>query len=101
MTGYDKQSTLFCAEGCIDSSQGLLEMTVGRSRAQDYACLFSTDTKNPSVPVRRGVISQPSGACCVAAANSSGFSHNTVMVGDGGTTAHSGRARAHVRSDAA
>src|SRR6266700_4542216 len=51
---------------------------------------FSTDTKNPSVPVRRGVIKSPSADCSVAAAKSSALSHSTVVVCDGGTTANSG-----------
>src|SRR3982075_4764833 len=58
--------------------------------SQGGACLFSTDTKNPSVPVRRGVINSPSGDCSVAAANSSALSHSTVIVCDGGNTANSG-----------
>ena len=41
---------------------------------------FSTDTKNPSVPVRRGVISQPSADCSAAAAKSSALSHSTLAV---------------------
>ena len=64
------------------------------SRGSDWleypACLFSTDTKNPSVPVRRGVISRPSADCSVAAANSSALSQSTVTVCAGGTTAKSG-----------
>src|SRR5437016_1741026 len=49
-------------------------------------CFFSTDTKNPSVPVRRGVISQPSADCLAAAANASALSHSMLAVCDGATT---------------
>ena len=55
---------------------------------------FSTDTKNPSVPVRRGVIKSPSELCSVAAEKSSALSHSAVTTCEGGTTAKSGwRAR--------
>ena len=48
------------------------------------------DTKNPSVPVRRGVISKPSGDCRTAPANSLALSPNTVTVSAGGTSVNSG-----------
>ena len=41
---------------------------------------FNTDTKNPSVPVRRGVISQPSGVWSAALAKSSALSQSAVAV---------------------
>ena len=49
-----------------------------------------TDTKNPSVPVRRGVISQPSSERNAAATNSSALSQSTLAVSSGGTTENSG-----------
>ena len=51
--------------------------------------LLKTATKNPSVPVRRGVISQPSGEASAAAAKASALSHSTEAVSSGGTTANS------------
>ena len=48
-----------------------------------------TDTKNPSVPVRRGVISSPSGVWIVAARKSSALSHNAAAVWAGGITVNS------------
>ena len=54
------------------------------------ACFFSTLTKNPSVPVRRGVISQPSGEASAASAKASALSHSAVTVCAGGRTANSG-----------
>jgi hypothetical protein len=57
---------------------------------RQFACLLSTDTKNPSVPVRRGVISRPSGDCRVAATKSSALSHSTAAVCAEGTTVNSG-----------
>ncbi len=57
---------------------------------QDDVLRFTMDTKNPSVPVRRGVINNPSGDCSVAAANSSAFSPSAVTVCDGDTTLNSG-----------
>jgi hypothetical protein len=54
------------------------------------AAFFSTDTKNPSVPVRRGVISQPSGDFSAASANASALSQSTLAVCSGATSANSG-----------
>ena len=45
----------------------------------DHA-FFSTETKNPSVPVRRGVISQPSGDLSAAFSKSSALSQSTLAV---------------------
>src|SRR5690349_2843552 len=54
----------------------------------------NTLTKNPSVPVRRGVISQPSSERSAACAKSSALSQSTLTVSSGGTTENSGwRAR--------
>src|SRR3954454_16559927 len=63
---------------------------VGIVARQDDDTFFSTDTKNPSVPVRRGVISHPSDDSSAAAAKSSALSHSTPAVCDGGTTENSG-----------
>ena len=60
---------------------GLLRFA--RNDGESYA-FFSTDTKNPSVPVRRGVISQPSGWRSAASANASALSHKTLAVCSGG-----------------
>src|SRR5262249_34695521 len=54
-----------------------------------YETFFSTETKNPSVPVRRGVISQPSADCSAASANASALSQSTPAVCSGGTTVNS------------
>ena len=45
---------------------------------------FSTETKNPSVPVRRGVISQPSADLSAAFSKSSALSQSTLAVSFGG-----------------
>src|SRR3954451_225575 len=50
---------------------------------RDHA-FFSTDTKNPSVPVRRGVISQPSSERSAACSKSSALSQSTRAVSFGG-----------------
>ena len=52
-------------------------------RLRDHA-FFSTDTKNPSVPVRRGVISQPSADFSAAFSKSSALSQSTLAVSFGG-----------------
>src|SRR3954463_6519807 len=59
----------------------------GGSRQHPF---FITDTKNLSVPVRLGVISQPSGVSSAALAKSSALSHSTLAVCSGGTTENSG-----------
>ena len=46
----------------------------------DRHAFFSTETKNPSVPVRRGVISHPSGDFSAAFSKSSALSHSTLAV---------------------
>ena len=50
----------------------------------DRHAFFSTDTKNPSVPVRRGVISQPSADFSAAFSKSSALSQSTLAVSFGG-----------------
>ena len=60
-----------------------------RMAERAYA-FFSTDTKNPSVPVRRGVISQPSSDFSAASAKASALSQRTVAVWSWGWMENSG-----------
>src|ERR1700716_65626 len=69
----------------IASSLSLLAMA-----ALAHHAFFNTLTKNPSVLVLRGVISQPSADSSAAAAKSSALSHSTPAVCCGGTTENSG-----------
>ncbi len=78
---------LRCAIAHRSSPFGRPGMTEPR---YDAVRRFKIATKNPSVPVRRGVISQPSGDCSAALANASALSPSAVTVSAGGTTAKPG-----------
>src|SRR5262249_31680478 len=63
---------------------------LGMTTWMQHHAFLTTDTKNPSVPVRRGVISQPSSVRSAASAKASALSHSTLAVSSGDTTENSG-----------
>ena len=75
----------------IRQHSGLDAATSPGMTSMDAYRLLSTDTKNPSVPVRRGVISQPSGDCSAALARRRRpCPRARRRSASGGTTANSG-----------